>query len=209
MWGACSISIDGAAKVANKFGEAVSHSGVLSVTEPVLIMASSAVAQTAAIGPLVGDSFSDYSLKSNSPWRFLGGLDGQPAHPLVLLSDQYGDYYGDPRLPKARLDRSAAHPDIQAGQAYEVVRRWVAPRTMAIRLFGRIEKSELKGQGTTLEIRHKETVVFEKIPLIEAGCNFDVSLQCQAGDAIDFVTAPFANTINFAGVEWLISIYQA
>lgn len=115
---------------------------------------------------------------------------------------QASEAFPDPKLKFLRLSATAAHCGVNP--AHSIIRRWVAPADGAVRIASKLTHARPNGDGITVSIRSGEFRTTDKVargttkPAV-------ARLPVKAGDVIDFVASPGANS-NSDSHTWTITI---
>ncbi|EKK04325.1 protein containing planctomycete cytochrome C domain protein [Rhodopirellula baltica SH28] len=133
---------------------------------------------------------------------------GDPADDFMPLpywsgkAYQASEAFPDPKLKFLRLSATAAHCGVNP--AHSIIRRWVAPADGAVRIASKLTHARPNGDGITVSIRSGDFRTTDEVA--RGTINPSVArLSVKAGDVIDFVASPGANS-NSDSHTWTITI---
>jgi hypothetical protein len=157
------------------------------------------------------DAFASFSTTAPvSSLSYLERLSRTIVNPLTVLSDQYGDYWGDVAGAYSRIDASAAHPGVANGSILGMVRRWTATAAGNIRILAQAQKAAAGGDGVGFQVKHNDVIVYGRAAITDTAahlCNQVVTVAI--GDTVDLLVNPGPGAdINFDALTTFMAVYS-
>ncbi len=151
-----------------------------------------------------------------SPWQYGYGiwapkeqtLTGFQPLPLFTGSAWQGsDTYPDEKLGWLQLTAIGGHPGNDRKHA--VIRRWIAPRSMQVRIESQLKHEPEQGDGIHAVIYREKGGVLQEATLHHAAQEMAVKeFSVAEGEAIDF-SVDIAGTLSYDQFLWTIQIHES
>lgn len=204
-WGTTTLDVAGDHQAFDAVGTLVPKRSSYKISQAPLVILGPATIALAENDPKpVAESFDDFALtQGENNWTYLYRTDGKLRELHAGTANQFGIAWGLPEGGYASIAANGAHPGFSKGQPIDVIRRWTAPE----RFLGTIVGSATPtGQGDGVDIRiQKNGKILYGRSLADSRQDFEIAVELQVGDILDFVTSPRQNQ-DFDSTEWNILI---